>query len=107
MTYNMLRDRILRYADKASEQTPEIGFHRVTPHVLRHTCAVHMFVATRDIQKVSLLLGHESMETTEKYLSADPDAKLEILAAQTNLGIKPGKFDVREDEIDALFKYSY
>lgn len=49
---------------------PSIAAKRVMPHVLRHTCAMHTLQATRDVRKVSLWLGHASLQSTEIYLRA-------------------------------------
>jgi hypothetical protein len=35
--------------------------------------------ATNDLQKVSLWLGHAGMQTTQMYVDADPDEKLEVM----------------------------
>ena len=44
------------------------GAHkRVTPHSLRHSCAMSTLKATGDIRRVSLWLGHASIQTTETY----------------------------------------
>jgi integrase/recombinase XerD len=64
----------------------------VTPHVLRHTCAMHTLQATHDVRKVSLWLGHASLQSTEIYLRADPTSKLEALAAMVSPTLKPGRF---------------
>jgi site-specific recombinase XerC len=37
--------------------------------------------ATKDLRKVSLWLGHSSVQTTEVYTRADPTVKLETLEA--------------------------
>ena len=45
---------------------------KVTPHVLRHTYATHAHgagAAARDLQAV---LGHAKLETTMRYLEAQP-----------------------------------
>ena len=47
-----------KHAATAASNQPSIATKRVTPHVLRHTCAIHMLQATQDIRKVSLWLGH-------------------------------------------------
>lgn len=53
---------------------------------------MHTLQATHDVRKVSLWLGHASLQSTEVYLRADPTEKLEALSTMTPLSLKPGRF---------------
>src|SRR5262249_25918587 len=65
---------------------------QVSPHVLRHTCAMVVLQATKDIRKVSLWLGHSNLTTTEVYVRADPTEKLEAIEAVIPPRLRRGKF---------------
>ncbi|HYS82767.1 MAG TPA: site-specific integrase [Anaeromyxobacteraceae bacterium] len=52
----------------------------VTPHVLRHTTAVHLLESGVDRAVIALWLGHEGVETTQIYLDADLAMKERALA---------------------------
>ena len=83
---------LAKHAVVAAKVVPSLATKPISPHVLRHSCAMHMLRATRDIRKVALWLGHATLQSTEIYLRADPVEKLEMLDALAPLGIKPGKF---------------
>ncbi len=92
MTRSGFEYLLAKHAVSAAQKEPSIADKRVTPHVLRHTCAMHTLRATRDVRKVSLWLGHASLQSTEIYLRADPTEKLEALAAMAPPMLKPGRF---------------
>ena len=83
-----------KHTATAAQTEPSIAAKRVTPHVLRHSCAMHTLQATGDVRKVSLWLGHASVQTTENYLRADPTEKLEALTAMGPPTLKRGRFTV-------------
>lgn len=81
-----------KYVEIAARTIPSLGKKRVSPHVLRHTCAMLTLQATRDVRKVALWLGHAHLTTTEVYLRADPTEQLDALAKVAPFGLRPGRF---------------
>lgn len=94
---------LAKHVITAAQSLPSIAAKRVTPHVLRHSCAQHMLRATRDIRKVALWLGHANIQSTEIYLRADPTDKLEALAAASSPALQPGTFSP-PDKLIAMLK---
>ncbi|HEY3194254.1 MAG TPA: tyrosine-type recombinase/integrase, partial [Candidatus Dormibacteraeota bacterium] len=93
-----LRARARQARRRGRRAVPSLRAKRVSPHVLRHTCALNTLQATRDLRKVSLWLGHARTQTTD----ADPTEKLEALAAMTAPALRPGKFRPPDRLIAAL-----
>lgn len=83
---------IEKHVRAASMKQPTLAKKRVSPHSMRHSCAMHTLHATGDIRKVALWLGHASLQSTEVYLRADPTEKLEAMASLSSPALRRGKF---------------
>ena len=81
---------------------PSLGGRTLSPHLLRHSCAVMMLQATRDIRKVALWLGHADIRTTEVYLRMDPSEKLEAVEAVLPPALRRGRFKAPDALIASL-----
>jgi site-specific recombinase XerD len=88
----------------AAKSCPSLRGRSVSPHQLRHSCAVIMLQATRDIRKVALWLGHADIRTTEMYLRVDPSEKLETVEAVLPLGLRRGRFKAPDALIASLLE---
>jgi site-specific recombinase XerD len=91
-----------KHARVAAEACPTLRGRTVSPHQLRHGCAVLMLQATRDIRKVALWLGHADIRTTEVYLRMDPSEKLEAVEAVVPPGLRRGRFKAPDALISSL-----
>ena len=92
-----------RHTETAARKCSTLNGKRVSPHVLRHTCAMVVLQATQDIRKVSLWLGHSNLTTTEVYVRADPTEKLEAIEAVVPPSLRKGRFRP-PDKLLALLK---
>jgi len=94
------RDAVERLLTKhtaaATATCPALKHKTVSPHVLRHTTAVNLLQAGVDRAVIALILGHESVETTQMYLDADLATKERALALTAPVGAPQGRFRPRD-----------
>lgn len=66
-----VRDRLDRAVSQATQRCPTLQNRRISPHTLRHTCAMHLLQSGVDLAVIALWLGHADPATTHQYLEAD------------------------------------
>lgn len=53
-------------------QAEKVGYTgKITPHMLRHTCATHFAKQSKDLRFVQMLLEHQNIATTQVYVHLD------------------------------------
>ncbi len=68
-----------KHLRRAEKELPLLKRKRVTPHVLRHSCAVALLQAGVDLTVIRDYLGHESVESTGRYTCANLRLKRRVL----------------------------
>jgi site-specific recombinase XerD len=80
MTEKVVWHVVKRYAG-------ELGLSKVAPHDLRRSCARLCHSAGGELEQIQFLLGHVSVQTTEKYLGCKQRLRE---AVNDRIGIEPG-----------------
>lgn len=81
-----------KYAAIAAETCPSILSKRVSPHTLRHSAAMELLRNGCSCTVIAMWLGHESVETTHKYLHADLQIKKEAMDRTRPHGVSKGVY---------------
>jgi site-specific recombinase XerD len=68
-----------KYATAAARTTPALRRRHITPHTLRHSCAVSLLQAGIDVTVIRDYLGHASIKTTNRYITSNLKMKREAL----------------------------
>ncbi|WP_431273202.1 tyrosine-type recombinase/integrase [Variovorax ureilyticus] len=71
----------------AANHFPSLIGKRVSPHIIRHTTAVHLLRAGVDINTIRAWLGHVSLDTTNVYAEVDLEMKARALASVDITGL--------------------
>lgn len=71
--------RVEKHARAAAEGCPSLRHRRITPHVFRHTTALHLIEADNDITVVRDWLGHADIRTTSQYVEISLERKRKAL----------------------------
>jgi site-specific recombinase XerD len=80
MTRCNVTQRLALAVSHAAIHLPSLAKKRVSPHMLRHTTAMHLLQSGVRFNVIALWLGHESTNTTHRYVEADLAMKTKALA---------------------------
>jgi integrase/recombinase XerD len=74
----------------AAKERPALSHKRVTPHVLRHSCAVALLQSGTDVTVIRDYLGHASVATTGRYITTNLQMKRDAMETfWDHAGIEP------------------
>ncbi|MGA3241856.1 MAG: tyrosine-type recombinase/integrase [Bryobacteraceae bacterium] len=90
LTASGFRFRLRQYVKAAAEGVPTISKKRVTPHLFRHSTAVHLVAAGVDVTVIRSWLGHAHLDTTNHYAQANLETKRKALE-QVDPKLRPAK----------------
>ena len=101
MSRSNVAQRLHLAVARAAEKEPGILKKAVSPHTLWHTTAMHLLRSGVPFNVIAVWLGHESMNTTHRYIEANLAMKQEALARLEAPDTKIAKFQAS----DALMRF--
>jgi integrase/recombinase XerD len=90
LTASGFRFRLRQYVKAAAQKVSGLSRKRVTPHLFRHTTAVHLVAAGVDSTVIQSWLGHADINTTNHYAPANLETKRKALE-QADPKLRPAK----------------
>lgn len=95
---------LTKYVHQANENT-DANMPEITPHGLRHSKAMHLVEAEKNLIYIRDFLGHESIETTQIYAKANPEARRKALETMDKKINTPNMPDWNDDpDLTAFLK---
>ncbi|MED5544624.1 MAG: tyrosine-type recombinase/integrase [Pseudomonadota bacterium] len=104
LTRGGIAERLSKYVPMAIAHCPTIARKHVTPHVLRHSCAMQILNKTGDPRKVARFLRHADYKSVEIYLHSSAEEKAKLMFEVEGTGIKRGSFAARSAGVLAALK---
>ena len=83
---------VTKYAKVAEQHCPTLRNKIVSPHTMRHSCAMNLLHSGVDPVVIALWLGHETLRSVEIYIHADITLKERALARTAPIGTTPGRY---------------
>jgi site-specific recombinase XerD len=95
---------LARCAHAAHAERPDLVPTKISPHVLRHSKAMHLLENGVNLIYIRDILGHASIVTTEIYAKANPEMKRQAIEAAAAKTLGPSRYNQtsRQDLLDWL-----
>jgi len=92
-----------KHASAAAQDRPTLARKRITPHVVRHSCAVALLQSGTDVTVIRDYLGHTSVATTGRYITTNLQMKRDALQTfWKHAGIEPARTRPWKPKADLL-----
>lgn len=92
LSQDAVEARITVHHNTATQRCPSLQHKKLTPHTIRHTCAMTLLREGVDVAVIALWLGHADIRSTDAYIHADMTIKEKALARTTPPTSKPGRY---------------
>lgn len=106
LTRSGVRYRIDCIVKRATSYCPSLKYKSISPHMFRHSTAMSLLQSGVDISTIAIWLGHESIETTHKYMVSDINLKENALQklSEPNQSRANGRYHATGDVLEFLNK---
>jgi site-specific recombinase XerD len=102
MSRSGVEHRLKKAVIIAAQRCASLRGRQVSPHILRHTTAMHLLQAGVDVTLIALWLGHENPTTTHHYIEADLAMKQRMLEGVEGLPSGKGRYRPKDDLLNFL-----
>jgi integrase/recombinase XerD len=85
-----------KYAEKAAAENKSLFCDKMSPHVLRHSKAMHLLQSGVNLIYIRDFLGHSSVTTTEIYAKSNPEMKRKAIEDASSKVLPKEKFSAKE-----------
>jgi site-specific recombinase XerD len=102
MTRSGIAQRLKIAVNRATSKNPALQTLRISPHIIRHTTAMHLLQSGVDLSVIAMWLGHETTQTTHQYLDADLESKKRALACLKSPRVRRSSHSPVEDIVQFL-----
>lgn len=98
MTTSCIRSIVAKYVSRGRKEHPELfPDANYSPHSFRHSKAMHMLEAEVPLVYIRNFLGHESVQTTERYLKISQGAVANAILNHAQRAVMPNETSRRTD----------